>query len=334
MAFDVSGLPSEADLNRSAARVAETVTALANAPQGYAYNGPVLFEGEASAQLFGQLLGDNLKLQRKPVPEPGRSTPHLPSELESRVGARIMPDWMEVVDDATLTEYSGQKLLGAYQYDLEGVAAKPITLVEKGVLKDFYRTRTPVLKNFRGSNGHGRLPGLHGAAAPGIGNLFVRASQTVPRDDMKKKLIEMCKERNKPYCIAVRKLDWPSSATLEELRRELTSMSTSGGGGRPVSSPLLVYRVNVDGTEELVRGVRFRGLSTRSFKDIVAAADRPYVYNYMDSLAPFAVMGGSGFIVNSTIVAPSVLFDDLEMEQILDETPNPPIVPPPPLKTN
>jgi hypothetical protein len=332
-AWDVNGLPNDAELKRVAARVAETVTALASAPQGYAYSGPVLFEGSSGAQLFGQLLGDNLKLQRKPVPEPGRPVPYLPSELETRIGSRILPDWMDVVDDPTQTQYGGQKLLGYYQYDLEGVAARPVTIVEKGVLKDFLRTRTPVLKVLEaGSNGHGRLPGMHGAAAPAIGNLFVRASQTVPAADMKKKLIEMCKQRNKPYGIIVRKLDWPSSANLDELRREMTSMAMSGGGGRPVSMPVLVYRVNVDGTEELIRGVRFRGLSTRSFKDIVAASDQPYVYNFMDSLAPFAVMGGSGFVTNASVVAPGVLFDELELEQILDETPNPPLIPPPPLQ--
>jgi TldD protein len=328
-AWDITGLPPDAELKRLVTGVAETVTALANAPQGYAYNGPVLFEGQASAQLFGQLLGDNLKLQRKPVPEPGRPVPHLPSELETRLGARILPDWMDVVDDPSQTQYGGQKLIGFYQYDLEGVAAKPVTIVEKGVLKDFLRTRTPVLKALEGgSNGHARLPGPYGSTAPGIGNLFVRASQTSPAAEMKKKLIDMCKERNKPYGIIVRKLDWPSAATLDELRREMSSMAMSGN--RPVSIPLLVYRVDVDGKEELIRGVRFRGLSTRSFKDIVAASDQPYVYNFMDSLAPFAVVGGAGFITNSTVVAPAVLFDDLELEQILDETPNPPIVPPPP----
>ena len=329
-AWDVTGLPSDADMRRSATQVAETVTALAHAPQGFAYDGPVLFEGRASAQLFGQMLGDNLKLSRKPVPEPGRPTPYLASELETRVGSRILPDWMDVVDDPTQTEHRGQQLLGHYEIDLEGVRPKPLTLVEHGVLKDFFRTRTPALKGFEGSNGHARMPGSYGADAASIGNLFVRASQTMPAGDLKKKLIELCKQRNKPYGIMVRKLDWPSSASFEELRREVSGMAMSGGGSRPVSIPLLVYRVYPDGKEELVRGVRFRGLSTRSLKDIVAASDQAYVYNYIDSTAPFALMGAGGFVTNATVVAPAVLFDEVELEQVLDEMPNPPIVPPPP----
>ena len=91
-AGDVNALPPEAELRRAVTQVAENVTALAHAPQGFAYDGPVLFEGRASAQLLGQLLGDNLKLQRKPVPEPGRPVPFRPSELETRVGSRIFPD--------------------------------------------------------------------------------------------------------------------------------------------------------------------------------------------------------------------------------------------------
>lgn len=331
-AADVNGLPPDAELRRAVTQVAENVTALAHAPQGFAYDGPVLFEGRASAQLFGQLLGDNLKLQRKPVPEPGRPVPFRPSELETRAGSRILPAWMDVVDDATQTEYGGQKLLGHYGYDLEGVKAKPLTIVEKGVLKDFLRTRTPALKGFDGSNGHARLPGGFGANAAGIGNLFVRASETLPAADMKKKLIELCKQRNKPYGMIVRKLDWPSSASFEELRRELSGMAMSGGGGRPVSIPLLVYRVDTNGKEELVRGVRFRSLSARSLKDIAAASDQPYVYNYIDSTAPFALMGAGGFVTNSTVIAPAVILEDVEFEQVIDEMPTLPIVPPPPVK--
>ncbi len=329
---DAAGLPSDAVARRAVTRVAENVTALARAPQGNAYDGPVLFEGRAAAQLFGQLLGDNLKLQRKPVPEPGRPAPFLQSELESRAGARILPEWIDIVDDPSQKEYAGQRLLGAYEYDLEGVKVKPLTIVEHGVLKDFLRTRTPALKGFEGSNGHARLPGSYGEDSPGIGNLFVRASRTLSAAQMKSKLLELVKQGNKPYGIIVRKLDWPSSASIDELRREFSGVSMSGGG-RPVSTPLLVYRVFPDGREDLVRGVRFHGLSTRSLKDIAAASDQPYVYNYMDSTVPFALMGAGSFIVNSTVIAPSVLIEDVELEQVLDETPSLPIVPPPPLVT-
>ncbi len=332
--FDVNGLPPETEMRRGITAIAEDLTALTRAPIGEGYDGPVLFEPRAAAQLFGQLLGDNLKITRKPVPQPGRPVPYLPSELENKIGSRILPDWMDVLDDPTQTDWHGQSLFGHYLYDMEGVPAKPLALVDKGVLKTFLLTRTPVLKGFETTNGRARMHGPFGAYAPGYGNLFVRATETVPSAELKKKLIDLCKQRNKPYGILIRKLDFPSSASFEEMRRMTSAMSQSGGGTRPVSLPLLAYRVYPDGREELVRGVRFRGLSTRSFRDIVAATADTYVLNFMDSNAMFALMGGGSFVTNSSVIAPGVLFDEMELEKIEEELPKLPIVPAPAISLN
>jgi len=326
-AFDAGGLPAEAELHRQVSEVAEHITALAQAPRGEAYDGPVLFEASAAAQLFGQLLGDNLKVTRKPIVDAGRTAPHSPSELENRVGSRILPEWMDVVDDPTQTEWRGHTLLGHYLYDIEGVSPTPLELVEKGVLKSFLLTRTPALKGFDTSNGRARMTGAYGADAPGFGNLFIRASQTLPLAELKKKLMDLCLAGNKPYGILVRKMDYPSSASFDELRR----ISQSGGSTRPATLPLLIYRVYPDGKEELVRSLRFRGLSTRSLKDIVAASDESYVFDFIDSNAPFALMGAGSFTDSASVIAPSLLFEELELEPVQEETPKPPIVSPPPL---
>ena len=329
-ALDVNAFPSETDLRRAVSAVAEELTALTAAPVGDPYDGPVLFEPRAAAQLFGQVMGGNLKVTRKPVAEQGRNVPHLASELESKVGSRILPEWMDLVDDPLQKEWRGQTLLGSYEVDSEGVRPKPLALVEKGVLKTFYLTRTPVLKGLETSNGHARLHGNFGASAPGFGNLFVRASQTVPPAELKKKLIEMIQQRNKPYGMLVRKLDYPSGMSLEELRRSTTAMAQSGGGTRPVAPPLLVYRVYPDGREELVRGLRFRGVSTRSFRDIAAAGSDTFVLNFLDSQVPFALMGAGGFVSNASVIAPGILFEELEFERTQDDLPKLPLVPPPP----
>jgi hypothetical protein len=329
--FEITGIPSDVDLRRQATELANNVTALAQAPAGEAYSGPVIFESRAAAQLFGQLLGDNLKITRKPIAEPSRPAPYLPSELENRIGSRVLPEWMDVVDDPTQTEFHGHTLFGHYLYDMEGIAPKPLTLIEKGVLKTFALTRSPVVKGFESSNGRGRMPGAFGHNGPGFGNLFVRASKTVPAADLKKKLIELCKQQNRPYGILIRKMDFPSSASIDELRRMSASVAQSGGGTRPVILPLLTYRVYLDGREELVRGLRFRGLSTRSLKDISAASDENYILDFMDSPAPFALMGAGNFITNASVIAPAILFDELELEPIQEDLPKLPIVPPPPL---
>ena len=308
-AFEADGLPGEEELARASKEVAEHVTALSQAPAGEAYDGPVLFEAPAAAQLFGQLLGDNLKLTRKPIADPGRVPQMVASELENRVGSHILPDWMDVVDDSTQTKFGGHTLLGHYLYDVEGVAPQPVTLVEKGVLKTFLLTRTPVFKDFPGSNGHARFTGSFGDQAPGFGNLFIRASQTAPEAGLKQKLMDMCKERNKPYGILIRKLDSPGSAA----------------GAHAVASPLLAYRVYPDGREELVRSLQFHGVSTRSFKDIVSASDENYVLDLIDTNPR------GTFITTASVIAPAVLFEELELAPIEEETPKPPIVPPPAL---
>ncbi|MBV8817880.1 MAG: hypothetical protein JO022_05955, partial [Acidobacteriaceae bacterium] len=331
-ATELEGLPSELDLRRGLNAIGDELTKMAAAPIGDSYDGPVLFEPRAAAQLFAQVLGDNLKVTRRPISEGRRQVPYIPSELENKIGSRIMPDWMDVVDDPGQKEWRGQQLVGHFEFDSEGVQAKPLNIIEKGVLKDVLLTRTPVSKELDKSNGRARLHGRFGADAPGFGNLFVRASQTASAADLKAKLIAMIKQRNKPYGIVIRKLDFPSSMSVDELRRLATAMGQSGDT-RPVSVPLLVYRVYPDGKEELVRGLRFRGLSTKSFRDIAAATDETYVLNFLDSTVPLALMGVGSFAVNATVVAPGVLFEEMELERIQEDRPKLPIVPPPTLGT-
>ena len=204
---------------------------------------------------------------------------------------------------------------------------QPLTLVEKGTLKAFLLTRTPLFKEYPGSNGHARMTGPYGTRSPGFGNLFVRASQTTPAADMKNKLIELCRAANKPYGILIRKLDYPSMGSIGEWER----MAQSAGAGRLMVPPLLAYKIYPDGREELVRGLLFRGVSTHSFKDIVAASDENYVFDMIDSNAPFALVGAGSFTTTASIIAPAVLFEELELEPRMEETQEPPIVPPPTL---
>jgi hypothetical protein len=328
--LDITKMPSDAEIQKAVTEVADHVKALTAAPVGEVYSGPVLIEGVAAAQVFAELLGGNLNVPRKPIGEPGRPVPYFASELEGRIGSRILPEFLSVVDDPTQTSYNGTPLFGQYQVDEEGVTPKPLTIVEKGKLQNLLLTRQPV-KGFDGSNGHARLPGNSGAHSATFSNLFVKSSESVKSAELKNRLIEMCKQRNKPYGIIVRKMDYPSSAAMDEVRRIMSGIAQSGGSTKPVSIPLMVYRIYPDGREELVRGVRFRGFSVRSLKDIMAVSEETYVFHVMDNLAPFALMGTGGYITAESVVAPSLLFEDLEFEKPQDDQPKLPVVPPPPL---
>jgi TldD protein len=326
---DFQHFAGEAELAGVVRQVAENVAALAHAPLGETYNGPVLFEGTAAAQLLAELLGRNLVLTRKPVNEPGRPNLVPQSELEGRLAGRVLPEWMDVVDDPTRTEWRGRALFGDTRVDMEGVKPKPLSLVEKGVLKNFLLTRQPVT-GFAESNGRAQLPGSFGADSATISNLLVTATQTVPVKDLKKQLIQICQARNQAYGILVRKLDFPSTAPVDELRRLMAANARDGNGGsHPVSLPILIYKVDKDGKEELIRGVRFRELNVRSLRDIRAAGDDLNVLNYLENGAPMALRGAGSYAAEASLVAPSLLVDDLEVRKLDDELPKLPIVPSP-----
>src|SRR5204862_2396204 len=173
-AIGAERLPGEAEMRRGVTAVAENVVALAKAPKGEDYSGPVLFEGMAGAQIFAEVLGRNLAVNRQPASGGGGGRGGgggggggTPSEFEGRMGARVLPDSFDVVDDPLQTEWRGRPLFGSYKVDREGVIAKPLRLIEKGVLKSYLLTRQPV-RGYEGSNGRARLPGGMGASAATI----------------------------------------------------------------------------------------------------------------------------------------------------------------------
>ena len=327
-ALELAKLPAENALQQSVMEVAKNIQALVKAPLGESFLGPALFEPQAAAQLLAQLLGDNLHIQRKPVSDANRPVNLIPSEYEGRTGSRVLPEWMDVTDDPTQAEWQGKPLAGYFPFDFEGVKPRPVPLVEKGVLKTFLTTRQPS-KTLPSSNGHARFPGGFGVSAAAIANLFVKAGRTTPLADLKVRLLQMCKERDKPYGLIVRKLDFPYTGNNAELQALQAVSRQSGGSERPVSPPILIYRVYPDGREELVRGLRFKGLSSRSLKDILAASTETGVFEYINTGAPLARSGNAGYIATSAVIAPGLLFDELEVDRSQDSLEKPALVPPP-----
>jgi hypothetical protein len=328
-ALEIDQLPSEAEIRKAVTEVAENIRALRKAPIGEAYTGPVLFEPRAAAQLLTQLVGENLRIPRKPLTDPGRNINFLPSEFETRVGVRVLPDFFDVTDDATQETLNGKSLAGFYLFDLEGVKPKPVSIVEKGTLRNVLTTRQPI-KNFPTSNGHARLAGPGGTRAASYSNLFFKTSQSESMDDMKKQLLQLLKDRSKPYGMLIRKLDFPFSGAASELGSLAQASSQSGGSARPVSPPILVYKIYPDGREELVRGMRFRGVSSRSLRDILAASKETALFDFVNNGAALSYLGAGGYLAPSSVVAPGLLFEELELEASRDELPKEPVVPPPP----
>jgi hypothetical protein len=322
------GLPSGEEMRRQAEAIARNVNDLISAPLGEDYSGPVLVEGVASPQIFAQLLGNQLSPARRPVMEPGRQFPAIGSELEGRKGSRVLPDWFDVVDDPTQYTYRGRHLMGSYPVDIEGVAPKPLKVVDGGVLSGYFYSRQPV-RGHEGSNGRARLPGAFGARTPLFSNLFISAKETVAKNELKKRLLAIIEQRGKAYGIIVRKLDFPAIAPPDEIRK-LTE-AAGQRSGRAISLPTMIYRVYPDGREELVRGLRFRGVSSRSLRDIVAASDEEVFLDFLHTGNAMAQPGGSSYVAACTVAAPSVLFEEMELEKRTDDWPKLPVVPAPAL---
>ena len=305
---DANRMPSQVAMGQAIVEMAQNVAALTRAPKGEDYTGPVLFEGQAGPQVLAEVLGRNLAPVRRPVGGGGRGGATAASELEGRMGARVLPDSFDVVDDPSQTQFRGRTLFGNYSVDREGVVPKPVRLIEKGVLKTFLLTRQP-LRGFEGSNGRARLPGGSGLSGAAPSNLFVTSTNTAPVAALKKNLIELIQQRAKPYGIIVRKMDFPSTA------------GAVGQAMRTLSMPVLVYKIYPDGREELVRGLRFRNFTVRSLKDILAAGDDAQVFDFMNAQ--------QGYSAETSVIAPSILVDDLDVYISQDEQPLLPMVPPP-----
>ncbi len=323
-------LPSEAQLTNTINTIGTETEALARAPLGEDYSGPVLFQGEAAAEMMAQVLSNTVRLQRKPFVPPGSHSSAgqtVASVWASRLGSRVLPEWMSLFDDPRQQRSGGVTLAGQYDVDDEGVPAERVTLVDKGVLKNFLLSRRPV-RTFNGSNGHGRLPGDFGNAEAAFGNLFVQAGQSISEQQLKAKLIKRIKTSGLKFGFIIRRIDFPSTANLEELQSMVQQMRQSGFL-RTLNAPILAYRVYPDGREELVRGFRFQEFSAKDLRDISAASNKPYVLNYVNNGSSLNLVNSNSDATTSSVICPSLLFESIDLARAEGEAGKLPLVPSP-----
>jgi TldD protein len=301
------------------------------------YTGPVLLDPHAAGSVLAQLLAPSLSGARPPlsmVPAFDQMLDRIGgrSEWTGRVGTRVFPTTVSLVDDPTTTEFQGQPLLGAYQIDDEGVKAARVSLVENGLLKDLLMSRRPG-PDFSDSNGHGRSAMLSDPR-PLASNLFLETSAPVAPDDLRKKFIEACKEDGHQWCLEIKRMDNPALSSLNSQDFSDFIGEIAGGIGSGERMPLMVYRVYVaDGREELVRGGMIEGLTLRTLRSMLAVGNDPAVFTYMQNPqndfagTALGAFGGAQFGIPSTIVTPSLLLDEVEIRGFHGEPRRVPIVP-------
>ena len=315
-------LPSEKDVSASIRRMAEELTALTSAPVLENYIGPVLITGQAAGELFSQVLAPHLSGERPPLLEQQQLASMLPeSKLARRLNRRVLPSFLSVTDDPTQKAYGKHPLIGFYKIDDQGVSAQPVTLIEKGVLKTLLMSRRP-RKDILQSNGHARAMEI-GAPGAQIGSLFVKNTEGKSHAELKQELLDLCRDQGLSFGLLIKKLDNPNISG-----RDLSLSPFSMGGGpqqETLTEPILVYKVFVeDGRAEMVRGVTVGELSVTMLKDIVAAGKDYCVSNrlsggggVMGAFFSYASMFGDAGAVGipTSVVAPPVLFEEIELRK-------------------
>jgi len=318
-ALEPSGLPPLAEMEKAVRAMAKELVASRKAPIATSGAGAVLFEGPAAAQIVKILLGDQLGGTPPPkTASAGSDDGGQQSVLAGKIGQRVAAQSLSLVDDPQLASVPGKApVFGNYRVDDEGVPAQRVSLIEKGLLKTLLMTRTP-RKEITRSNGHGRAPRFAGIRAH-TGTLVLTGEHGRKRAELTAELAKIAKGGGVTTYI-VRLLD---DGSMPGDMDDLAALFSFGGGnhGPPPIRPLIVYRL-VKGKEELVRGVTLENLLPRSFKEVSATGNEPFVYNYLD--------GGGGFSgIPSTIIAPALLFPDVDVRRQQGKHRKPPVYPSP-----
>jgi hypothetical protein len=334
-------LPNVEAVRKGLNVTASELMAMRAAPTGQDYTGPVLFEARAAAPLLAQVVlpavnGARPPISFSPVMEQMLTGLGGKSDWVGRLGARVLPNTVSLVDDPEATSFKGKSLLGRYAVDDEGVRAQKVSLVESGNLKSELMSRRPGPDLDR-SNGHGRAAFLQDAK-PMISNLIFSSTETLSPADMKKKFIDACKEEKLNYCLIVREMDNPVISLLHQDDFSELLASFGGGAGTGDRLPLVIYRLYpADNREEIVRGMRIIGLNTRSLRNVAGIGNDDFVYNFMLSQSNgFAgtALGAFGSAQNglpASIVAPSLLFEEVEVRGARGEPKRLPLLPAPPM---
>lgn len=316
--------------------------AMREAPLAQDYTGPVLFEARAAAPLLAQVFtpainGARPAVSFTPVMEQLLTGLGGKSDWVGRIGARVLPASVSLVDDPTAKEFHGAPLLGGFAVDEEGVRSQKVTIVDNGTLKELLMSRRPGPDSDK-SNGHGRAAFLNDGR-PTMSNLIFKSTDTESPADLKEKFLDECRQEKLSYCLVVREMDNPSISLLHQDDFSELLASFGGGAGSGDRLPLVVYKIYPeDGRQEMVRGARIIGLTTRTLRNLGGIGNDDYVFNYMQSQeAGFAgtALGAFGSARNglpASVVAPSLLFDDLEVRGARGEPKRLPLLPAPAMK--
>jgi hypothetical protein len=235
------------------------------------------------------------------------------SDLENRLGKRILPVTFHIYDDPRAEKFQTTFLTGNYHFDDEGVPAERIEIVVDGKLQGMAMSRAPT-KQFKQSNGHGRRSGSEPPRSA-MGCLYIESSKGESPEDLKKELLDAADAEGLKYGLRITALQDRAPGSGPR-RGGFGGAGGFGAGANRVADPISVYKVYVaDGREEPVRGCEFSSVDVRSLRRIIASGTVPVVHNSAGGSAPA-----------SSVIAPAVLFEEMELVRIKQEAEKKPLL--------
>lgn len=297
-AEDPAKLPNERLLAAAVERVAEKLTGQLIVQPVDPYVGPAILSGAAAGVFFHEIFGHRIEGHRQREEREGQT-------FANRIGEKVLPEFISVFSDPTVRRHGGTDLHGYYRYDDEGVAARPVVVVDQGTLRNFLMSRMP-LPGFPNSNGHGRKqPGLE--VVPRQSNLLVRSERQVSEQQLRQMLIEEVRRQGKPYGLYFEQVTGGFTTTQRQGLQAFTVI------------PLVVYQVFPDGRpDRLVRGVDIVGTPLASFAKIIATGDRDEVFN--------GYCGAESGNVPVSAVSPALLVSEIEVQRKPNPGDRPPLL--------
>lgn len=293
-------LPADNVIMAKVQHVADQLEALVKAPPAEPIVCPAILSGRASAVFFHEIFGHRVEGHRQKDESEGQT-------FTKMLGQKVLPDFLSVTFDPTRREINGIDLNGYYDYDDEGVQARPVKVVDNGVLKTWLLSRSPV-GEFTHSNGHGRRQPGHEVESR-QSNLIVESSKQVSDQQLNDELIAEVKRQGKPYGLY---FDQVSNGYTTTRRQGLQAFTVV---------PLVVYRVYPDGHRELVRGVDIVGTPLSSFQKILATSNHVEVFN--------GFCGAESGMVPVSAVSPAILVSEIEVQKKQNAQQQLPILPRP-----
>ena len=303
--------------------MAATLSARRDAPFVDRYSGPVLFEGQAAAELFAQVLAPKLLAVRVPVAEDDRMegfTASLRNPFQDKIGARVLPRGFSVHDDPTLDSYAGAPLFGGYPIDDDGIPATPTALVENGVLKGLLATRNPIA-GIAGSTGNRRMMGV-----PLPSNLVIASRRALSDSEVAEEFKLLIEERGNDYGVVVRRLANPMA------KLDRSDAARTPRGEVAVDRLTRAFKVYPDGREEAIRKAELSGVSESDFRDIVATTETTtnYTLGFVPTIAYSLAVTTAQYGTAATqpavsIAVPDLLFEELTLRKPVGNVPLPPV---------